>query len=93
MSQLMLPWQRFKSKEGKNDLFQKTFLSLLTSQMESTDINNQLITLPIFDMFHPQTTEIPPFKVECFSTKMLKFQQYNVIIYGVSANFEILFGM
>ena len=44
-------------------------------------------------MFHPQTTEIQPFKVKCFSTKMLKCQQYGVIIYDVSADFEILFGM
>ena len=36
---------------------------------------------------------IQPFKVECFSTKMLKFQRYDVIIYDVSADFRILFGM
>ena len=36
---------------------------------------------------------IQPIKVECFSTKMLKFQQYDVINYEVSADFRILFGM
>ena len=44
-------------------------------------------------MFHPQTTEIQSFKVECSSTKTIKFQQYDVIIYDVSADFRILFGM
>ena len=44
-------------------------------------------------MFPPQTTEIQPFKVECFSTKMVKFQQYVVINYYVSADFLVLFAM
>ena len=44
-------------------------------------------------MFHPQTTEIQPFKVECFSTKMLKFQEYDVIIYDNSADLRTFFGM
>ena len=44
-------------------------------------------------MFHPQTTEIQLFKTECFSTKMLKFQQYDVIIYDVSVDFRGSFGM
>ena len=52
-----------------------------------------LVTLPIFDMFHPQTTDIQPFKRECFSTKTLKFQQYHVNIYDVTADFGILFGV
>ena len=38
-------------------------------------------------MFHLQTTEILPLKVECFFTKMLRSQQYEVIIYDVSADF------
>ena len=29
----------------------------------------------------------------CFSTKMLKFQHYEVIIYDVSGDFGILFGL
>ena len=33
------------------------------------------------------------FKVECFSTKMLKFQHDDVIIYDVSRDFGTLFGM
>ena len=41
-------------------------------------------------MFHPQTTEIQPFKVDCFFMKMLKSQQYDVIIYDISADFGIL---
>ena len=45
-------------------------------------------------MFHPQTTEIQPFKVKHFSIKTLKFQQYDIIIiYDVIADFEILSGM
>ena len=44
-------------------------------------------------MFRPQTAEIQPFKVESFSTKMLKFQKYYVIIYDASTDFRILFGM
>ena len=44
-------------------------------------------------MFYPQTIEIKPFKVECFSTKTFKFRQYDVIIYDVSADFRILFRM
>ena len=46
-----------------------------------------------FAKFHPQTTEIQPFKVKCFSTKALKFQHDDVIIYDVSGDFGILFGM
>ena len=42
-------------------------------------------------MFHSQITEIQPFKVQCFSTKMLQFQQYNVIFCDVSADFGISF--
>ena len=52
-----------------------------------------LVTLPIFAMFHPQTTEMQPSKVECFSTKALKFQQCDVIFYDVSADLGILFGV
>ena len=40
-------------------------------------------------MFHPQITEIQPFESEHFSTKTLKFQQYD-IIYDISADFEFL---
>ena len=50
------------------------------------------LALPNFAKFHPQTTEIQPFKVECFSTKMLKFQHDDVIISDVSADLGIFFG-
>ena len=40
----------------------------------------ELVTLANFAKLHPQTTEIQPFKAECFSTKMLKFQHVDVII-------------
>ena len=53
----------------------------------------QLVTLPNCAKFHPQTTEIQPFKVECFSTKMLKFQHDDVIISDVSEDFGVFFGM
>ena len=55
--------------------------------------NYQLVTLPNFAKFHPQTTEIQPFKVECFSTKTLKFEHDDVIISDVSEDFGIFFGM
>ena len=38
-----------------------------------------LVALPIFTLFHPQTNEIQPFKVECFKTKMLKCQWYDMV--------------
>ena len=43
-------------------------------------------------MPRPQTNETV-FRVECFSMKMLNFQKYDVIIYDLSADFRILFGM
>ena len=55
--------------------------------------NYQLVTLPNFADFHTQTTEIQPFKVECLSTKTLKFQHDDVIISDVSEDFRIFFGM
>ena len=77
--------------------FKKSFLSILTSEVRYNTGHlyhtSELVTLLIFAMFHLQTTEVQPFKVECFSTKMLRFQQYDVIIYDVSAYFEILFDM
>ena len=56
--------------------------------MESVGITSHSTN---FGMFHPQTTEIHPFKVEQFSTKTPKFQQDNVFIYDVSIDFGILF--
>ena len=38
-------------------------------------------------------TEIQPFKVECFSTKMLEFHYDDVIIYDIRGDLGILFGM
>ena len=52
-----------------------------------------LVTLPIFAKFHPQTTETQPFEFECFSKKTLRFQQHDLIIYDVSVDFGIFFGM
>ena len=69
-------------------LFKKKFWRLLLQKW-----NQKVFTLPIFVMFHPESTDMQPFKVECFSMKMLKFQQYEVIIYDVSAEFEISFDM
>ena len=63
------------------------------SDYRNKSSNYQLVPLPHFAKFHPQTTEIQPFKVECFSTKMLKFQHYDVIISDVSEDFGIFFGM
>ena len=57
------------------------------SDCRNGNSNYQLVTLPNFAKFHPQTTEIQPFKVECFSTKMLKFQHDDVIISDVSGDF------
>ena len=43
------------------------------SDYRNESSNYQLVTLPNFAKFHAQITEIQPFKVECFSMKMLKF--------------------
>ena len=48
----------------------------------------QLVTLPNFAKFHPQTNEIHSLKAEFFSTKMLEFQHNDVIIFD-----GIFFGM
>ena len=50
----------------KMTCLKKTFSSL-TPEMQISKY--QLVTLPIFAMFRPQTTKILPFKVECLSTK------------------------
>ena len=63
------------------------------SDCRNESSNYQLVTLPNFEKFHPQTTEIQPFKVECFSTKTVKFQHDDVIISGVSGDFGIFFGI
>ena len=68
----MLPWQQLKVRGLNNDFFQKKILNF--------DFRNgikkyQLVILPIFAMFHPQTTEIQPFKGECFFTKALQLQK------------------
>ena len=51
------------------------------------------MTLLNFAKFHPQPTEIQPFKVECFSMKVLKCQHDDLIISDISGDFGILFGM
>ena len=65
----------------------------LNSDYRNGSSNYQLVTLPNFAKFHPQTAEIQPFKVECFSAKMLKCQHDDVIISDISGDFGIVFGM
>ena len=50
-----------------------------------------LVILPIVAKLHSQATEIQPSEVECFFMQMLKFREYDIIIYYVSVDFEILF--
>ena len=72
-----------QSKKLKNDYFQNIFC-----QFQKWNEQVLYLSHPTnYAMFHPQTTEIQPFKVECFPMKMLKLQQY------VSQNCEILFGI
>ena len=78
-------------KGVQNHIFTKT--CFFNSDNRNQSSNYQLVTLPNFEKFHPQTTEIQHFKVECFSTKMLKFQHDDVIISDVSEDFGIFFGM
>ena len=85
-NQLMLPWQRFKVRRVKMTFFQNNFVNF---DFRNRNSKYELVTPPIFVIFHPQTTEIQPFKVEYFSTKTLKFRQHDVIIYDVSADFGI----
>ena len=68
----------------------KTFFN---SDYRNESSNYQLATLPNFAKFHSQTTEMQPFKAECFSTKTLKFQHNDMIISDVSEDFGIFFGM
>ena len=63
------------------------------SDFRNGSSNYQLVILPKFAKFYQQTTEIQPFKVGCFSMKMLKFQNDDVIIFDVSGDFGIFFGM
>ena len=77
-------------KGVQNDIFKKLFFN---SDYRNESSNYQLVTLPNFAKFHPQTTEIQPFKVECFSTKTLKFQHDDVIISDVSEDFGIFYGI
>ena len=78
-------------KGVENDIFRKTFF--FNSDFRNGSSNYKLVTLPNFAKFHSQTTEIQPFKVECFSTKMLKFEHDDVIVFDVSGDFGIFFGM
>ena len=80
MSPLMLPWQQFKGRGlNKNDRFQKIYF--VNFDFRNGVIRYYLVTLPIFVKFHPQTTEIQPFKVEHSSTKTVKFHHYDLIIH------------
>ena len=73
----------------KNDLFEKNIFVDFDFRNEIS--RYYLVTLPIFAMIHPQTTDVQSFKVEHFSTKVLKFQKYDVITYDVSVDLGILF--
>ena len=74
----MLPWQQFKGRGLKNDHFREKYFV-------NFDFRNG--TLPTFVKFHPQTTEIQPFKVEHSSIKTVKFHHYDFITYDASAHF------
>ena len=78
-------------KGVQNDILKKNIF--FNSDVRNGSSYHQLVTLPNFAKFHPQTTEIQPFKVECFLTKTLKFQNNDVIIFDVSGDFGIFFGM
>ena len=69
--------------------FSKTKI-FVTSDCRNASNNYQLVTLPNFAKFHPQTTDIQPFKVKCFSMKTLKFQHDYVIICDVSGGSDFL---
>ena len=63
------------------------------SDLKNRKNNYQIVTLANFAKFHSQTTKIQPFKVECFSTKTLKFRDDDVIISDISGDFEMQFAM
>ena len=84
-------WQLFSLISGSQ--FALSSLRIDNSDYGNESSNYQLVTLPNFAKFRPQTTEIQPFKVECFSTKTLEFQHDDVIISDVSEDFGIFFGM
>ena len=71
--------------------FSKKFF--FNSDFRNRRSNYKLVTLPNFTKFHSQTTELHPFKVECFSMKTLKFEHDDVIVFDVSGHFGIFFGM
>ena len=77
-------------KGAQNDIFKKLFFN---SDCKNESNSFELVTLANFAKLYPQTTEIQPFKVECFPTKMLKFQHVDVIISDISGDFGIYFGM
>ena len=66
---------------------------VFNSDFRNGSSNYQSVTPPTFAKFHPQTTDIQPFKVKCFWTKTLKFQHDDVIIFDVIGDFGIFFGM
>ena len=74
----------------KNDISRTCFF---ITDFRNGSSNYQLVTLLNFAKFYSQTTEIQPLKVECFSTKTLNFQHNDVIIFDVSSDFRIFFGM
>ena len=74
-------------KGVQNDIFKKKLF--FNSDSRNGSSSYQLVSLPNFANFRPQTTEIQPFKAECFSTKALKFQHDDVIIFDVSGDFGI----
>ena len=72
-------------KRAKNDRFQKIYF--VNFDFRNGIIRYYLVTLPIFVTFHPQTTEIQPFKVEHSSTKTVKFHHYDLNTCDVKVDF------
>ena len=75
---------------------EKNIVSILTAEMAAGTISlltlPSFITLPNFERFHPQTTEIQPIKFGAFSQKRSKkFQHDDVIISDVSVDVRIFF--
>ena len=65
-----------QSKGVKNFFQEKYFLN---SDFRNWINNYSSVTPPMFAMFHPQTTEIQPFKVDCFSKKRSNFNMMTLL--------------
>ena len=82
----MLPWQRFKVLI----FLKKILLSILTSEMELTGIG--LLPYHFLPKVHRKLLRYSLLKLNAYD-ETLKFQKYDIIIYDISADFKILFGM